>query len=83
MEDKIRERRPSSPYYSAQLLGYNASESTLNMLTVQLSEELRNTPHVTNSVSPGCVKTDLTGGNGFPNSDPSSEDASPIRLARR
>jgi NAD(P)-dependent dehydrogenase (short-subunit alcohol dehydrogenase family) len=56
---------PSSPYYSAQLIGYNASKAALNMLTVQLSEELRNTPHVVNSVSPGYVKTDLTGGNGF------------------
>jgi NAD(P)-dependent dehydrogenase (short-subunit alcohol dehydrogenase family) len=56
---------PSSPYYSAQLLGYNASKAALNMLTVQLSEEFRNTPHVVNSVSPGYVKTDLTGGNGF------------------
>lgn len=56
---------PSSPYYSAQLVGYNASKAALNMLTVQLSEELRNTPHVVNSVSPGYTKTDLTGGNGF------------------
>lgn len=56
---------PSSPYYSAQLIGYNASKAALNMLTVQLSEELRGTPHVVNSVSPGYVKTDLNGGNGF------------------
>jgi NAD(P)-dependent dehydrogenase (short-subunit alcohol dehydrogenase family) len=56
---------PSSPYYSAQLVGYNASKAALNMLTVQLSEEFRDTPHVVNSVSPGYVKTDLTGGNGF------------------
>jgi NAD(P)-dependent dehydrogenase (short-subunit alcohol dehydrogenase family) len=56
---------PSSPYYSAQLIGYNASKAALNMLTVQLSEEFRDTPHVVNSVSPGYVKTDLTGGNGF------------------
>jgi NAD(P)-dependent dehydrogenase (short-subunit alcohol dehydrogenase family) len=56
---------PSSPYYSAQLIGYNTSKAALNMLTVQLSEEFRGTPHVVNSVSPGYVKTDLTGGNGF------------------
>ena len=56
---------PSSPYYSAQLIGYNASKAALNMLTVQLSEELRDTPHVVNSVSPGYVKTDLNRGNGF------------------
>ncbi len=56
---------PASPYYSARLIGYNASKAALNMLTVQLAEELRDTPHVINSVSPGFVKTDLTGGNGF------------------
>jgi NAD(P)-dependent dehydrogenase (short-subunit alcohol dehydrogenase family) len=56
---------PSSPYYSARLIGYNASKAALNMLTVQLSAELRDTPHVVNSVSPGYVKTDLTGHNGF------------------
>ena len=56
---------PASPYYSARLIGYNASKAALNMLTVQLAEELRDTPHVVNSVSPGYVKTDLTGQNGF------------------
>jgi NAD(P)-dependent dehydrogenase (short-subunit alcohol dehydrogenase family) len=56
---------PSSPYYSARLIGYNASKAALNMLTVQLAAELRDTPHVINSVSPGYVKTDLTGHNGF------------------
>ena len=56
---------PSSPYYSAQLIGYNASKAALNMLTVQLSEEFRGSPHVVNSVSPGYVKTDLTRNNGF------------------
>lgn len=55
---------PSSPYYSARLIGYNASKAALNMLTVQLSEELRDTPIAVNSVSPGFVKTDLTGHGG-------------------
>jgi NAD(P)-dependent dehydrogenase (short-subunit alcohol dehydrogenase family) len=56
---------PTSPYYSARLIGYNASKAALNMLTVQLAEELRGTPIVVNSVSPGFVKTDLTGHTGF------------------
>jgi NAD(P)-dependent dehydrogenase (short-subunit alcohol dehydrogenase family) len=56
---------PTSPYYSARLIGYNASKAALNMLTVQLAQELRDTPIVVNSVSPGYVKTDLTGHNGF------------------
>lgn len=55
----------TSPYYAARLIGYNASKAALNMLTVQLAEELRGTPIVVNSVSPGYVKTDLTGHTGF------------------
>ena len=52
---------PASPYYSQRFIGYNASKAALNMLTVQLAEELRDTSIVVNSVSPGFVKTDLTG----------------------
>lgn len=35
---------PTSTYYSARYIGYNASKAALNMLTVQLREELRDTP---------------------------------------
>jgi NAD(P)-dependent dehydrogenase (short-subunit alcohol dehydrogenase family) len=56
---------PTSPYYEARLIGYNASKAALNMLTVQLAAELRDTRIVVNSVAPGYVKTDLTGHNGF------------------
>lgn len=70
---------PSSPYYSAQLLGYNASKAALNMLTVQLSEEFRSTPHVVNAVSPGYVKTDLTGGNGLLTPDQAAK--TPVKFA--
>lgn len=56
---------PTSPYYEARLIGYNASKAALNMLTVQLAAELKGTPIVVNSVAPGYVRTDLTGGNGF------------------
>lgn len=56
---------PDSTYYSQRFIGYNASKAALNMLTVQLAEELRDTLIVVNSVSPGFVKTDLTGHNGF------------------
>lgn len=56
---------PASPYYAARLIGYNASKAALNMLTVQLAEALRGTSIVINSVSPGYVKTDLTGQQGF------------------
>lgn len=47
------------------MIGYNASKAALNMLTVQLNEELRDTAIVVNSVSPGYVRTDLTGHTGF------------------
>ncbi|ESQ92862.1 SDR family oxidoreductase [Asticcacaulis benevestitus] len=56
---------PNSPYYSARLIGYNASKAAVNMLTVQLAAELRGTSIAVNSVSPGYVKTDLTGHTGF------------------
>ncbi|MCO5162484.1 MAG: SDR family NAD(P)-dependent oxidoreductase [Mesorhizobium sp.] len=56
---------PSSPFYAARLIGYNASKAAVNMLTAQLCAELRDTPIVVNSVSPGYVKTDLTGHTGF------------------
>lgn len=56
---------PTSPYYEARLIGYNASKAALNMLTVQLAAELKDTSIVVNSVAPGYVRTDLTGHNGF------------------
>ena len=52
---------PDSPYFAARFIGYNASKAALNMLTVQLAEELRDSGIKVNSVSPGFVKTDLTG----------------------
>ncbi|MDO6731986.1 SDR family NAD(P)-dependent oxidoreductase [Marinovum sp. 2_MG-2023] len=52
---------PTSPYFAARFIGYNASKAALNMLTVQLAEELRDSGIKVNSVSPGFVKTDLTG----------------------
>lgn len=52
---------PSSTYYSQQFIGYNASKAALNMLTIQLHAALRGTGIVVTSVSPGFVRTDLTG----------------------
>jgi NAD(P)-dependent dehydrogenase (short-subunit alcohol dehydrogenase family) len=56
---------PASPYYDARLIGYNSSKAALNMLTVQLAAELKDTAIAVNAVAPGYVKTDLTGHNGF------------------
>lgn len=41
------------------LLGYGASKAALNMLTVQLAFELRDTPIKVNSANPGYTATDL------------------------
>jgi len=50
---------PDYPYIAAKFLGYNASKAALNMLTVQLAYELRDTPIKVNSADPGYTATDL------------------------
>ncbi|MFD1911285.1 SDR family NAD(P)-dependent oxidoreductase [Halodurantibacterium flavum] len=52
---------PGSTYYAQRFIGYNASKAALNMLTVQLHEVLKDSGIKVNSVSPGFVRTDLTG----------------------
>ncbi|MGO4569302.1 SDR family oxidoreductase [Rhizobium sp. 2YAF20] len=69
---------PTSTYYSQRFIGYNASKAALNILTIQLSAELRNTSIVVNSVSPGFVKTDLTG---YGNMTPQEGAKLPVRYA--
>jgi NAD(P)-dependent dehydrogenase (short-subunit alcohol dehydrogenase family) len=61
------------------LLGYSASKAALNMLTVQLAYELRDTAIKVNSAAPGYTATDL---NGFAGTDtPVQGAAEAIRLA--
>ena len=61
------------------LLGYSASKAALNMLTVQLAHELRDTAIKVNSAAPGFTATDL---NGFAGTDtPAQGAAEAIRLA--
>lgn len=61
------------------LLGYSASKAALNMLTVQLAHELRDTAIKVNSANPGYTATDL---NGFAGTDtPAQGAAEAIRLA--
>jgi NAD(P)-dependent dehydrogenase (short-subunit alcohol dehydrogenase family) len=43
---------------------YQASKTALNMYTVNLAHELRNTPFKVNAVCPGYTKTDFTGHQG-------------------
>jgi NAD(P)-dependent dehydrogenase (short-subunit alcohol dehydrogenase family) len=61
------------------LIGYSASKAALNMLTVQLAYELRDTGIKVNSAAPGYTATDL---NDFAGTDtPAQGAAEAIRLA--
>lgn len=61
------------------LLGYSASKAAVNMLTVQLAHELRDTAIKVNSANPGYTATDL---NDFAGTDtPEQGAAEAIRLA--
>ena len=70
---------PNYPGYDVRLLGYNTSKAALNMLTVQLSSELKDTNIKVVSVCPGLTKTDLNGHMG--DRLPSQGAAEPVRVA--
>jgi len=55
---------PSCSGYNTKFIGYNASKTALNMLTVQLAYELRGTRIKVNSANPGYTKTDLNDNQG-------------------
>jgi NAD(P)-dependent dehydrogenase (short-subunit alcohol dehydrogenase family) len=50
---------PTWEFAQAKFLGYNASKSALNMLTVQLAAELKDTGIKVNSADPGFTATNL------------------------
>ncbi len=50
--------------YNTKFIGYNASKAALNMLTVHLAYELRETKIKVNSANPGYTKTDLNNNTG-------------------
>jgi len=52
---------PNWSFAAVKPLGYNGSKAILNMLTVQLAWELRDTPIKVNTVNPGYTATDLNG----------------------
>jgi NAD(P)-dependent dehydrogenase (short-subunit alcohol dehydrogenase family) len=66
-------------YASTKLIGYNASKAALNMLTVQLAYELRETQIKVNCVSPGFIATDMNGGRGTGTLEEGAEG--PVRLS--
>ncbi|MGA2411895.1 MAG: SDR family oxidoreductase [Candidatus Binataceae bacterium] len=55
---------PHWEFAPVKLLGYNASKAAMNMLTVQLAWELRETAIKVNSSDPGYTATDLNGNRG-------------------
>jgi NAD(P)-dependent dehydrogenase (short-subunit alcohol dehydrogenase family) len=54
---------PNSPIDPAKAFAYNASKTALNVYTVHLAHELRETNIKVNSAHPGWVKTELGGEN--------------------
>lgn len=52
---------PKSPIYGYLVTAYNTSKAAVNMYTVQLAHELRDTSIKVNAVHPGWVKTDMGG----------------------
>jgi NAD(P)-dependent dehydrogenase (short-subunit alcohol dehydrogenase family) len=54
---------PKSPIYNAKTLAYDASKAAINMFTIELAHELKDTPIKVNSAHPGWVKTDMGGAN--------------------
>ena len=55
---------PDSPFYHAKILAYNASKAALNMFTVDLAYDLRDTKIKVNSACPGYTATDLNNHSG-------------------
>ncbi len=69
----------NSPYADTKFLGYSASKAALNMMTVQLAYELRNTNIKVNSVCPGYCATDINDNQGLQSAEEGARE--PARLA--
>jgi len=69
----------SSPYAGVKYIGYNTSKTALNMLTIQLAYELRETKVKVNSSDPGYCATDLNNHQGYKTPEQGAADS--IRLA--
>jgi NAD(P)-dependent dehydrogenase (short-subunit alcohol dehydrogenase family) len=55
---------PSWDFARVKLAGYNTSKAALNMITIQLAAELRDTPIKVNAADPGYTATDINGNQG-------------------
>jgi NAD(P)-dependent dehydrogenase (short-subunit alcohol dehydrogenase family) len=74
-----RHSDPAWSHYPVKIIGYNASKAALNMLTIHLAWELRDTRIKVNSADPEYTATDLTGGRGTQTIPEGAAEA--IRLA--
>ena len=70
---------PNWSFAGVKYLGYNMSKTALNMMTVQLAYELRDTPIKVNAVSPGFIATDMNANKGTGTVQEGA--AEPVRLA--
>ena len=66
-------------FAAAKFVGYNTSKAALNMLTVQLAFEVRDTPMNVNSVNPGYTATEMNGNQGYQTVEEGAAEA--VRLA--
>lgn len=67
-------------YAGLKLLGYSASKAALNMMTVHLAYELRDTPIKVNSVNPGSTATDLNNHRGHQTVEEGAAEALRVAL---
>lgn len=70
---------PKWDFAGVKLIGYNTSKAAVNMLTVQLAFELRDTPIKVNSVNPGYIATDMNSHQGTKSVEEGA--AEPVRMA--
>ena len=52
---------PNSPIHHARIVAYDCSKAAVNMFTIELAQELKDTKIKVNAAHPGWVKTDMGG----------------------
>ena len=62
---------PESPFYDWKMTAYQSSKTALNMYTIQLAYDLRDTDFKVNAVCPGYISTDINN---------HVEDAEPVEV---